>query len=274
MLGVDVCRALARHGHCVIGYGSGELDIADASAVTATVSNIKPDAVVNCAAYTNVDGCEADPDSAFRVNAIGAGNLATACCRVGCELVSISTDFVFDGASRTPYTEFDPIAPLGAYGRSKAAGEAMIRNACPRHKIVRTAWLYGSSGNCFPKTILRAAQTRPELRVVADQTGSPTSTVDLADALVQLVELPLCGTFHVVNSGHCTWHQLATDVLRLAGRTDIVVHAIGSHEWPTPAERPKYSVLRPYVWEMVGLTPLRSWHEALEEFVAGIPPQG
>jgi dTDP-4-dehydrorhamnose reductase len=268
MLGADVCEAFTRHGCEVLATGPAELDVTDSRQATQVVAGFAPQVVIHCAAYTDVDGSETDPDRAYRVNALGAGNVASACCTAGARLIAISTDFVFDGSSRTAYTEFDPIAPLGAYGRSKAAGEAMIRASCPRHQIVRTAWLYGVQGKCFPKTMLAAARKGSALRVVADQTGSPTFTADLAKALTELVEWPLFGTFHLVNSGQCTWHELAVETIRLAGITGVTVEPIGSSQWPTPARRPAYSVLRPYVWDLAGKAPLRSWREALADYVA------
>ncbi len=265
MLGQDVCAAFQQAGNEVISMGSVEMNVCDPARTRSTIIAAQPDLVVHCAAYTDVDGCERDPDMAYRVNAVGAGNVASACYAAGARLIAISTDFVFDGGKTEPYTEFDATRPLGIYGASKLAGEEMARAACPDHKIVRTSWLFGAHGKCFPKTILNAARTRPELRVVADQYGTPTSAADLAQALVTLASIPLSGTFHIANSGVCTWRDLAAEALRLAGQDNVKLTPIRAEEWPTPTQRPAYSALRPYLWELLGYALFRPWQEALAE---------
>jgi dTDP-4-dehydrorhamnose reductase len=268
MLGSDVCARLALHGHDAVATGSSDFDIGDITATMAAIGSIRPDLIIHCAAYTDVDGCERDPERAYRINACGAGNVAAAAESVGADIIAISTDFVFDGRKGEPYAEDDATNPLGVYGASKLAGEERVREACRRHKIVRTSWLYGLTGKCFPRSILNAAQTRPEVRVVSDQIGSPTFTPDLADALVELVSIPEVGIFHLAGGGQCSWYELAAETLRLAGREEVKVTPIWSDEWPSPTKRPAFSALRCYRWEKLGQPPLRPWREALGDFVA------
>lgn len=270
MLGTDVCRAFAGAGHEVLPVTSADFDIADTAATKKALSDARPELVVHTAAFTDVDGCERDPDMAYRINALGSWNVAVACSALSATLIHISTDFVFDGEKGEPYTEFDQTHPLGAYGASKLAAEELVAAHCPRHFIVRSSWLFGPNGKCFPKVILRLAETRNELTVVADQIGTPTYTPDLAQALLDLPASGLYGLYHIVNSGSCSWHDLAQAVLQEAGRSDITVRPIRSEEWPSPTRRPKYSVLRPYVRELQGIPPLRPWQEALKDFMQAI----
>jgi dTDP-4-dehydrorhamnose reductase len=271
MLGTDVCAALKTAGHeplptDLVG-DTMPLDITDAGAVRETVVRLRPDAVLHCAAYTNVDGAERDPDAAYRVNALGSWTVAAACAAQDVPLCAISTDFVFDGAKTEPYTEFDAPNPLNHYGASKLAGENRVREICRRHWIVRTAWLYGLHGKSFPNTILTAAETRPELRVIADQRGSPTFTEDLAKALLWIIRSPLYGTYHVTNAGAITWYEFARRALELAGMGHVKVVPITSGEWPSPTRRPANSALRPYALELQNVPLPRPWEEALAEFV-------
>lgn len=270
MLGSDVCRTFQAEGHEVLPVSTDDFDIENAAAALSAVKLFGPELIVHTAAYTDVDGCERDPDRANRVNALGTWNVATAAAECKASIVVISTDFVFDGEKREPYTEFDATHPLGAYGSSKLLGERLAQTACRRTYVVRTSWLYGCQGKCFPKTILTHAQTKPELRVVADQVGSPTFTRDLAEALVDLVKLPLYGVYHVANSGQCSWFELASELLKRAGRTDVTVTPISSTAWQSPTQRPAYSALRGYVRELQGKPPLRHWSEALDDYVKGI----
>ncbi|HHX40769.1 MAG TPA: dTDP-4-dehydrorhamnose reductase, partial [Armatimonadetes bacterium] len=237
-------------------------------AVHALLEAVRLDAVVHCAAYTNVDGCERDPDQAYRVNALGTAAVAGACHAVGAALVAISTDFVFDGEKGRPYTEFDAPNPLSIYGASKLAGEELVRSLCPRHYIVRTQWLYGEHGKNFPLAILQRADAGEELRVVSDQVGVPTYTRDLSRAIARILEQPLYGTYHAANRGEVSWHGFAARLLEMAGLDHGIVRPISSDEWPSPTRRPAYSVLRPYVLELTGRAEvLRPWEEALAEFL-------
>ncbi|NLC58275.1 MAG: dTDP-4-dehydrorhamnose reductase [Armatimonadetes bacterium] len=274
MLGRDLVAILSEQ-HAVVptdlAGAAHSLDITDAVAVRAFLEAERPDAVVHCAAYTDVDGCERDPDQAYRVNALGTAAVAGACHHVGAALVYLSTDFVFDGEKTTPYTEFDDPRPLGVYGASKLAGENLVRSLCPRHYVVRTQWLYGAHGKNFPFAILRRADAGEPLRVVADQVGVPTFTRDLCGAIARILEQPLYGTYHAANRGEVSWHGFATRLLALAGLDPSQVVPIPAAEWPSPTRRPAYSVLRPYVLELTGRAdPLRPWEEALADFLARI----
>jgi dTDP-4-dehydrorhamnose reductase len=228
-----------------------------------------PDAVIHCAASTQVDRAEEEREQAYRVNALGPRILATVCAGLGIPLCAVSTDFVFDGKKEEPYTEFDPVGPLSVYGASKLAGEVAIREAWSWHWIVRTSWLYGLHGKCFPDTILKAAEVRPELTVVADQRGTPTFTEDLAEAIVRLIQYPVYGTYHAANSaenGSTTWYEFARTTLEMAGIA-TPVRPIATAEWPTPAIRPANSALRSYMFELQDLPTLRPWQEALHDYV-------
>lgn len=273
MLGVDVCQALKADGIAVIATARQKaphiLDVTDPVQTESLLHETRPDAVIHCAAYTQVDRAEHERDEAFRINAIGTRVLASACAKLDIPLCAVSSDFVFDGNKEEPYTEFDAVAPLSVYGASKLAGESAVREVCPQHWITRTSWLYGVHGRCFPDTILKAAESRPELTVVADQRGTPTYTEDLAAALVGLIKYPVYGTYHVANSadnGSTTWFEFARSALELAGsRTPI--RPISTEEWPTPATRPRNSALRGYVFELQNRPLLRPWNEALEAYI-------
>ena len=270
MLGSDLRATAGLSGAEVIGADLHscelELDITDAGSVLATWRRVRPDVVIHCAAYTNVDAAETHEHDAYRVNAVGAWCTAAACRDVGAAICYISTDFVFDGTKRTPYHEFDHPAPLNVYGASKLAGEQAVATHCSRHWIVRTAWLYGVAGRCFPATVLRRARAGEPLRVVADQTGSPTYTRDLAEAIWTLVSTAPYGVYHRTNSGEAAWADLAEQTLEYAG-IDATVTRIGSGDWPSPVRRPAYSVLSSLSSAAAGLSPLRDWRDALRDFV-------
>lgn len=253
------------------------LDIVDRSAVEACVSGVGADLVIHAAAHTDVDGCEADPDAAFRVNAIGTWNVAAACAEENVPVVYVSTDFVFDGEKGEPYTEFDQPNPISAYGRSKYAGERIVRNLCRRHFVVRTAWLYSVTGKSFPAAILETAMAGKPLKVVTDQVGSPTYDPDLAYGIYRLVIGPkrelsnMFGTYHVVNQGYCSRWEMAKKAVELAG-LDAEVEPITTDQLePTGrpvAPRPRNSALRCYCAELMGMSALRPWEDALSEFVS------
>ena len=279
MLGIDLCALAEAAGHSVIRTDVTRregittpvwepLDITDVHAVTESLLRHQPDCVIHTAAYTDVDGCERNPDLAYKINTLGTWNLAAICGNHHITLIYLSTDFVFDGEKKEPYTEFDPVHPLSHYGASKLAGEKLVSQLCHRHFIVRTSWLFGVHGKSFPATILRLAQTRTELDVVVDQTGSPTYTVDLAQMLLALPTTPLYGTYHATNAGHCTWHELAETTLAVAGVHTVRAHPIPASKWPTPTRRPAYSVLRHYALELQGRDNVRPWQEALRDFIA------
>ena len=264
MLGQDVQRAAAAADHEVLALGHADLDIIDPAAVAAAVSDAKPAAVVNCAAWTDVDGAEANPRDALAVNGTGAGNVAAAAADVGAWTVHVSSDYVFDGSKREPYLESDPTGPLSAYGRSKLAGEEAVAAAAPdSHTIVRSAWLFGPGGPCFPATILRLAAERDELQVVHDQIGCPTFTGHLAAALIELCDARLGGVLHVAGDGQCSWCEFARAIVRGTG-AHCEVRPVDTSQMPRPATRPAYSVLR----SARGAPRLPGWEAGLSEYLA------
>ncbi len=276
MLGQDVCARFAPHFALIRASrrtGDIQLDITDAPAVREAFVHHAPDVVVLCAAATNVDACERNPEEAYRVNAVGTANVASACVDVGARLVYISTDYVFDGTKGDAYSEWDAPRPLNVYGASKLAGEQWIREICPRHWIVRTAWLYGAGGRCFPQTILHAAREGRPLRVVYDQIGSPTFTWDLAGVLLEIVQRRApYGTYHAVNAGSASWYELACEVIRLAQAKGLLsekveVTPIASRDWLSPTRRPAYSVLKMERLRWAGIRLPRHWKEALQDYV-------
>jgi dTDP-4-dehydrorhamnose reductase len=264
-LGSEFPAALA--GHDVVALASADLDITDAKAVTDVVDVHRPDMVVNAAAYTKVDAAETDIDAAWAVNAAGPWHLARACAGTGAALVHVSTDYVFDGTLDRPYTEFDPTNPVSAYGRTKEAGERLVRQTLDRHWIVRTAWVHGRHGGNFVKTMLRLGAERGAVSVVDDQRGSPTFADDLAASIVQLMDEAPYGTYHRTNSGSCTWFELAQRAYQLAG-LDVDVTPITTEQFGAPAPRPANSVLENRAASMLGLPPLRSWEEGLQRLVS------
>jgi len=265
-LGRDLQEALARRGHEVLPLGRRELDVTRPEQCRDVMVSLRPDAVVHAAAYTAVDQAEHDPDGAYAVNAFGTRNVAAAAERVGAKLCYISTDYVFDGRAEAPYREFDRPNPLNVYGRSKLAGEGMVRSFSSRHYIVRTSWLYGLHGANFVKTMLRLAREREYVQVVDDQVGSPTSSADLSGFVAELVETELYGIYHASNAGQCSWYEFAGAVFELSG-LEVDLRPCRTDEFPRPAVRPAFSVLDNMAIRLNGFTPLRGWREALEEFL-------
>ncbi len=285
MLGIDLCVELETAGHSVIRADAGvregmtvpawvHVDVTNTKEIEECVLYHQPDAVIHAAAYTDVDGCERNPDLAFRVNGLGTWNLAAVCGAHRITLVYISTDFVFDGTKETPYTEFDTPNPISHYGASKLAGERYVTQLCPRHFIVRTSWLFGIHGKSFPDTILRKAASQLEIGVVCDQFGSPTYVPDLSRTLVGLLESPLYGTYHVTNAGHCNWFEFARKAVELAGLKNVEVKPMPAETWPSPTKRPAYSVLRHYALELQGKDNLPPWPQALTLFIAARQAKG
>ncbi|NIM06252.1 MAG: dTDP-4-dehydrorhamnose reductase [Armatimonadetes bacterium] len=265
MLGTDLCARLGKQ-HEVIPLDLPELDVTETASVFARLEATRPEMVIHCAAYTHVDGCERDPAQAFRVNSFGTWNVASACQKIDAALTYISTDFVFDGEKGEPYDEFDKTNPISVYGRSKLAGEEVIRALLSRYLIIRSAWLFGVHGKNFVRTVLHRAKEEDTVKVVADQMGCPTFTVDLAEAVAGLLESPLFGIYHITNSGACSWAQFAQEILRQAGLSAQVV-PIAAAEWDSPTRRPKDSRLRHLALEMQGRDNLRFWQEALADFL-------
>jgi len=248
----------------VHGRDHHALDITDRQAVNETVEQVRPEWVINAAAYNDVDGAEKATDLAFAVNAAGPGYLAAAAARAGAEMAHISTDYVFDGRKGVPYTELDRADPLSVYGRSKYEGELQVLSAHPSACVLRTAWLYGQYGNNFVKAILKAADRGDPLKVVADQVGSPTWTRHLAQAIAELIRTPARGLFHVANGGSCSRFEFARAIVR--GRVEV--QPIGAADAARPAPRPANSALVSARWEAAGLRPLPAWETALEDFLA------
>lgn len=275
MLGQDLLPTLKQAGHQPIAAdlrpGIGEddlvLDITDLAAVRRAVDQEKPDAIVHGAAYTNVDGAEADEVGAYRVNALGTWNLALAAQAADIPLLYVSTDYVFDGTLGRAYDEYDATNPQSVYGRSKRAGEIHVERLCRKHYIVRTAWLYGHGGKNFVETILKAGAERPELKVVNDQWGCPTTTVDLAGAIAQLIGSGRYGTYHATGQGACTWFDFAVEILRQGGLS-TPVHPQTTEGLNRPAPRPAYSVLRNRALELGGFPAMPDWKEALRGYMA------
>jgi dTDP-4-dehydrorhamnose reductase len=272
MLGQDVAAAATAAGLETLGLARAELDITDAGAVDEAVSRARPDVVVNCAAWTDVDGAESREPEALAVNAAGAGNVARAAAGTDAWTIHVSSDYVFDGSKREPYVESDPTNPTSGYGRSKLAGEQEVTRAAPKaHTIVRTSWLFGAGGPCFPATIMRLAAERDELKVVDDQIGCPTFTGHLGRALVELAtgDAAVAGTVHVAGGGSCSWYEFARRIVERAG-LDCDVRPCTTAEMPRPATRPAYSVLGT---ERGGGVPrLEDWEAGLEQYLAARAP--
>jgi dTDP-4-dehydrorhamnose reductase len=267
MLGSDLASVLAGAGHEVFARPKSDLDITRETEVARAFREIQPHVVVNCAAFTRVDDCESDP-RALEVNARGVGRLADHCLRREAQLVQISTDFVFDGAKRAPYTEEDLPNPLSAYGAGKLEGEVAALRV-PSGLVVRSSWLFGHGGRNFIEAILKQAETgRRPLAVVNDQTGCPTATLDLAEAILALLDAWAVGTYHFANRGQVTWFDFAREILDLAGHGDVAVAPIDSAALRRPARRPAYSVLDISRYEKVTARPVRHYRDALVEYLA------
>lgn len=250
----------------VTGLSSRDVDIRDLQQVRRTVEKYRPDWIVLAAAYTDVDGCETNPDLAFQTNCVGAVNVATMAHQHGSHLLFLSTDYVFDGTKPTPYEIADPRNPRTVYGRSKAEAEMAITRILPSSCVVRTSWVFGIGGKCFPDTILKLAATRPEIDVVDDQRGCPTYARDLSRAIIELCRKGASGTVHATNLGDCTWFQFASEIIRVSG-LESVVRPTTSDKFPRPAPRPKYSVLSPK--SLLPYYPqMPTWHDALQSYIA------
>ena len=263
MLGSDLVSTLANRD--VRALGREECDVTNLTQVQSYVS--KADVVVNCAAYTAVDDAESNADLAFSINSDGAANLATACRNSKAKLIQISTDYVFSGLSKIPYSETDETDPKSIYGASKLSGEKAVSEILPdNHYIVRTAWLYGKHGNHFGKTMLKLSKTNETLNVVCDQVGQPTWTKDLSLKLIELVENQLpCGIYHGTASGQVSWYHFAQEIFKMAGLDASRIKPIVSSQFSRPASRPAYSVLGHDSFVKNGISPIRNWKVGLEE---------
>lgn len=267
MLGREAVRAFSKR-HETIGLSHGDLEITDLKGVISLFRKEAPDLVIHTAAYTDVDGCEKDGEKAFKVNGLGTRNVAIGCAETGATMVYISTDYVFDGRKGSPYTELDRPAPINTYGLSKLMGEEFIRGLMSRYYIVRTSWLFGKGGRNFVDAILARAREGKPLEVVDDQVGTPTYTVDLAEKLVEVVEKGGVGTYHITNSGSCSWYDFAQKILEFSGMDNISLRPIKSWELDRPAKRPSFSVLDNLLLRLEGIPLLKGWEEALREFLS------
>jgi dTDP-4-dehydrorhamnose reductase len=259
-LGLELVDLLPERGHEVVALSHRGLDVADFGAVRQVLDEHAPDLVVNAAAYTNVDGCETETDLAYRVNTLGPRNLAQLCEERGCDLLHVSTNYVFDGESERPYEPFDRTNPISAYGRTKLAGEEYVMRLTNRWYVVRSAGVYGRGHN-FVRTMLRVAAGRDVLKVKEDEFISPTYALDLAGGIVEVIESGHYGLYHLTNSGSCSWYEFAKEIFDLAGVEVEVVPVPGS-DYPLPAARPANGVL-----SALGSPELRYWREALEDYL-------
>lgn len=268
-LAADLTAAFA--GHEVLALGREHLDIISAENVAAVVRDLRPDVIINTAAYHNVDRCETEPDMSFAVNAAAVQRLAAMCAAEGALFVHLSTDYVFSGARDRPYHEDDPVDPISVYGASKAAGEMAIRATMSRHLIIRTTGLYGLAGRQtgrgnFVETMLRLAAGGKPISVVDDQTLTPSYTVDVAQRIATFVEIGATGTYHVTNTGECSWYQFAAEIFRLSS-VQVSLHPVSQADRPAAARRPSYSVLGHDKMTDLGLPATRHWQAALADYL-------
>ncbi len=270
-LGADLCKAL--EGFEVIGLTHQEVEVCNFKLTKEVLTNLKPDVIINTAAYLKVDECESNEEKAYLVNAIGSRNVAVISEELGAKLIYISTDYVFGEQVKVglPLKEFDSPAPLNVYGRSKLAGESFVKHLCHKYFIVRTSALFGmrgasGKGGNFVETVIRLASEERELKVVDDQVFSPTYTKDLARKISELLPTGYYGVFHITNRGACSWHDFAKEVVKLAGFKTSVI-PVSSREHPQKARRPSYSVLDNYHLRLLGMDDMRPWQEALQDYM-------
>lgn len=242
------------------------LDISDSAAVNVLLERERFDAVINCAAFTNVNACETERETAFKANAVGPRNLAAACERIGAKLIHISTDYVFAGDGSVPYREYDVCAPQSVYGKTKYLGEQYVRELCGRYFIIRTSWLYGYNGNNFVHTMKRLGGSKSEIAVVNDQRGNPTNAADLAHHILALVPTEEYGVYHCTGNGECTWFEFANEIMELYG-LDCKVKPCTTEEYPTPAKRPAFSSLDNMMLRVTVGDNMRNWRDALKYFI-------
>ena len=281
-LGTDLCKVLQHFE--LIPLTHKDIEISDINSVKQMFNKYKPDIIISTAAYVRVDDCETEQDKAFLINALGARNVAVAAQELGAKLIHISTDYVFGGVGEIPvvshkaggdqprpYTEFDTPIPLNTYGKSKLAGEVLVQRFCPRHFIIRTSVLFGiagasGKGGNFVETVLKLAKEQDELKVVNDQFRSPTYTKDLARKIAQLIQTEYYGIFHITDRGSCSWYEFAKEILKLAD-LKIRLIPITSDQYPQKARRPRFSVLDNYHLRLLGMDDMRTWQEALKDYM-------
>jgi dTDP-4-dehydrorhamnose reductase len=266
LLGQELVRAAEARGAKLTALSSKDADLRDHARVEQVIRDSRPEWIILSAAFTDVDGCEANPDLALAVNCQGAVHVAQAARKVGSHLMFLSTDYVFDGTKGSPYEISDPRNPINVYGESKARAEERLLEMVSDVCIVRTSWLFGHGGRCFPATVLKLAATRPEISVVNDQRGSPTFTHDLAPTVIQLCDQGARGIVHATNSGDCTWYEFAKEIMRMSG-LPAAVKPVSTAEFPRPARRPAYSVLSAASLAAHGIQ-MPSWQDALRRYLA------
>jgi len=265
-LGSDVISELEKRGIDNVGIDVQDLDITDGDAVQKYISAVKPKSLIHCAAYTAVDKAEDEPELCMRVNAEGTENLAKACREIDAEMIYISTDYVLDGESETPYEIDAPRIPTSTYGKSKADGELAVEKHLDKYYIVRISWVFGENGNNFVKTMLKLSQTKSELNVVGDQVGSPTYTKDLSALLCDIALSEKYGIFHATNEGYCSWAEFAAEIMRQTGSL-CKITPIPAEQYPTKATRPKNSRLSKISLDKAGFARLPKWQDALERYL-------
>jgi dTDP-4-dehydrorhamnose reductase len=264
--GFDKSNPYINEKYNVIPTDIPELDITQ-DGVIKKIKTFAPDLVLHIAAYTNVDGCELEPEKALQVNAMGTKNVATVCKELEIPLLYISTDYVFDGENPIPYVEWDQPNPLNVYGQTKLEGELWVKRLVKDYWIIRTSGLYGRWGKNFVDTIIKKAKEVDTIKVVADQTGSPTYTKDLANAIKKLIRTDNFGIYHITNSGWCSWYEFAQTIIGTYGKITCDVLPISSDELNRPAKRPKNFRLLNFAWDTIFKEPLRTWQEALNEYI-------
>ncbi|MGG1071858.1 dTDP-4-dehydrorhamnose reductase [Priestia megaterium] len=265
-LGKELVELFTEKGFEVHGFGRDKMDITNQAQVQEMISTLKPNIVLHSAAHTKVDLAESEPEQAFSINAYGTRNVAVAAEAVGAKLVYVSTDYVFDGTTDEPYSEFSPTSPLGVYGKSKLAGEQFVRDLHSRFFIVRTSWVYGKYGTNFVKTMLKLGEEKKELSVVSDQIGCPTYTLDLAHVILELIDTEKYGMYHVSNSGSCSWYEFAKEIFKIS-KMEVQVKPCTTADFIRPAKRPKYSVLDNLSVKLNNFKEPRSWKSGLREFL-------
>lgn len=266
-LGYDVVREGKIRGHEMYGTSSQDLDITDKQSVYTYVKTLNPEVIIHCAAYTAVDQAEDDRERCYEVNVTGTKNLAEAAKDVDAKFVYISTDYVFNGQGKEPFTEMDQPNPVGYYGVTKLDGEKAVQSVLDRWFIVRISWVFGVNGNNFVKTMLRLSDTRDEINVVGDQIGSPTYTFDLSRLLIDMIETESYGIYHASNEGFCSWAEFAEEIFKQFNK-QVKVHAISTEEYPTRAVRPKNSRMSKQKLTDKGFTRLPSWQDSLSRYLA------
>lgn len=266
-LGYDVVRELQKRGHEAVGVDIDEMDITDAAAVERVMTEVQPDAVIHCSAYTAVDRAEEDIEICRRVNVDGTENIAQICKKLDCKMLYLSTDYIFSGDGERPWEPDDEASPLNAYGQSKYDGELALKKYVEKYFIVRISWVFGINGNNFIKTMLRLGRENGAVKVVDDQIGSPTYTYDLARLLVDMIESDRYGAYHATNEGICSWYEFAKEIFRAAGMDNVSVTPVKSGEFPVKAKRPKNSRMSKEKLVANGFSLLPAWQDAVERYI-------